>query len=158
MFSSRTVAQIGNDDGRYDKAIEEAYKILKEIKALNKEYLITSFTETGFQKKSEFKKNLSKKRLIWASDLIYEFDSPQKEDISISEWRISSKDESGSNEYTFSVNIGFFFKKVSEEYSNANNRININFKKIDDNTYLFDGLLFFKETEYIKVKNENENL
>jgi len=90
--------------------------------------------------------------------LIYEFDSPQKEDISISEWRISSKDESGSNEYTFSVNIGFFFKKVSEEYSNANNRININFKKIDDNTYLFDGLLFFKETEYIKVKNENENL
>lgn len=146
-------SQIGNKDGRYDAAITVAYDVLKNIQAEDKAKLKSMFVETGFQPKKEFTHFLSSSNMKWAKETIDKFGVTPKEDISISEWRTTSRDNSEGA----SINLTFFFKTKDEKFSNVNDHISLNFK-VKDGKYLLDGIMFFKKNDYAMVKEIIDNM
>jgi len=143
-------SQIGNSDGRYNVVIEKAYSFLNLLKDSKKEEVKNSFKETGFQKKKEFKHFLSQKNLEWVKQVIDTFGLPDKRDISISEWRTSSKDNVGNS---MSVNLTFYFKEKNKEFSQIDDHVCLNFIRTNDGEFMLDGLMFFRKSDYEQVKH-----
>lgn len=146
-------SQIGNKDGRYDAVITVAYDILKSIQNEDKSTVKKAFVESGFQTEKEFSHFLTASNLAWAKETITKFGVTPKEEISISEWRTTSRE---SNEGA-SINLTFFFKEKEAPFSNINDHISLNFKS-KGNKYLLDGIMFFKKDDYKAVKEIIDNI
>lgn len=108
IISHFSFAQIGNEDGRYDKIIDECYKILSEIRHTQKSSIRNRFTETGFQERSDFNEYINSKNLKWGKSVLLKYGVPPKDQISISEWRVASREKDNTST---SLNITFYFKK-----------------------------------------------
>jgi len=151
----RVCCQIGNNDGRFNEIIKQAYVILDDIKAERKKSIVSKYKYSGFQEKDEFLHFVKKKNLSWAKQAIDTFGTPRKEEVSISEWRTSSK-ENETHETT--VNLTFFFKRAGEKFSNINDHISLNFQRDSNGSYYLDGMMFFKKNDYVAIKRIIEEM
>jgi len=147
-------SQYGNEDGHLDDLIKEATNTIKLLQAKKKKEVTQKFSETGFQEKSSFKKNISGKNLKWIQATTSEYGFPPKEEIEISEWKVKSTSEGNLSQ---SVNITFYFKRDQDEFSHTNDRISLNYKK-ENGTYQLNGILLFKKEEYENIKNVIEKM
>lgn len=154
IISTSVFAQIGNENGRYNDVINECYKVLSDIRHQKKSALKKRFAETGFQEKEDFSEFVNGKNLRWAKDIILEYGIPKKEEISISEWRVASRETDGNSS---SINLTFYFKEDETEFNPINDHISLNFKS-QEGTYILDGMMFFKKDEYLKVKSIIDNM
>ena len=147
-------SQIGNTNGQFDEVIKQAYTLLQLTKNNDKKALKAKYTETSFQSKKEFNKMLSSGNMHWANEILNQNNTPDKNDILISEWKTVSKDIQAS---TFSVNVTFYFKGKNLKYSNSDDHICYNFIKTTSGDYLFNGIMFFKKSDFINVKKISDN-
>jgi hypothetical protein len=154
MYTPHLVfSQIGNTNGQYDDVIKQAYSLLQLLKESKKKELKEQFIENNFQSKKEFKSMLSSSNIMWSKDLLTSEGIPDKNDIIISGWKTVSKDLQSSS---FSVNITFYFKGTNLKYANSDNHICFNFYKNSEGSYIFNGIMFFKKSDYKNVKKIND--
>jgi hypothetical protein len=147
-------SQIGNTNGQYDGVIKQAYNLLQLIKESNKKEIKKEFIENSFQSKKEFKKMISSSNVQWAENILQSEGIPDKNDIMISGWKTISNDIQSSS---FSVNITFYFKGSNAKYSNSDDHICFNFFKNKMGEYSFNGIMFFKKSDFNKVKKYNDS-
>lgn len=151
-ISNFCFSQIGNENGKYDKVIDESYKVISDIRHLRSSALRKKFQETGFQTKKEFNYFTTRKNLKWAKEIILKYGIPAKESLSISEWKISTREDNNA-----SINITYYFKNKDAEFKPTDNHISINFKQIQGK-YVLDGIMTFKEDDYLRVKEIIDNM
>jgi len=146
-------SQIGNSNGQYDEVIKQAYTLLHCINTGDKKAIKNSFIESNFQSKKEFIKTISSSNIKWASELLTQNGIPDKNDIAIASWKTFTKDL----EPNFSINITYYFKGQNLRYSNTDDHICFNFIKNTKGEYFFNGLLFFKKSDFQNVKKLSNN-
>jgi hypothetical protein len=146
-------SQIGNTNGQYDEVIKQAYTLLQCLHIGDKKTIKRSFIESNFQSKKEFIKTISSSNMKWASELLKQNGTPDKNDIAIASWKTVSKDL----EPNFSINITYYFKGQNVKYSNSDDHFCFNFIKNTKGEYFFNGLLFFKKSDFQNVKKLSNN-
>ena len=141
--------QIGNSNGQYDDVIKQAYEMINQLSIGDKKGLKTRFIESNFQTKKDFNKMLLNKNIKWTKEMIKTYGLPLKKDIIISGWKTVSK---GQETIKSTLNLTFFFRDSSAKKSNSDDHLNLNFIKIENGTYIFNGLLLFKKSDFTPVK------
>ena len=147
--SFNSYSQIGNKNGKYDDVIQKAYQLIDDLRNQNTSRVLSSFHYTGFQEKSDFKRFIKKHNLLWLEETISRNGLPEKKDISISDWRTKV---SKTDKAVHSINLTFYLKDSNKAISLTDDHISINFQKISSDTIYFDGLMFFKKSDFEVVK------
>ncbi|MBK8806345.1 MAG: hypothetical protein IPO21_06765 [Bacteroidales bacterium] len=135
-----------------DSLIEVGFGIVENFKNNKLSAVKSLYTDSGFQTKKEFNSFINKDNSLWLSKVVDSLGLPQKSEIDVSGWKINSL---GSEAYSY--NISYYFKKNNEPFFNTNDHISFNFSS-KDGIYKLDGLMVFKENDYILVKNVLEKL
>ena len=141
-------SQIGNTNGQYDTAIKQVYSILELLNKGDKKALKELFSETSFQSKKEFQKIISSSNLKWVKEILTKNGIPERNDLVVAGWKTVSKDQNAS----FSLNITLYFKGQNVKKSSTDDHFCFNFYKASSGEFLFNGLLFFKKSDYLNSK------
>lgn len=151
-----SIAQIGNEDGHNDIVISQAIRTVEKLQAKKNKEVLAEFVECGFQEKKMFKKNISGKNLKWIGEVVNEYGFPPKEEIDISEWKVTSA--SGENAHSTTINVSFYFKRDQDSFSHINDRISLNFKMNEKGEYLLNGIMIFKKEDFLEIKKIINNM